>query len=110
MSSYVNGIGIIIALVSLVMLRNARGAFRTESIFTLLLGLFFVALAADSLHMLQGSEFLIDFLKNRDKITPKDYQLAKSNIALWEYAAPVAILAVGANLISAWFLAKEPQK
>ena len=110
MNGYVNGIGIIIALTSLVMLRLARGAFHAESIFTLLVGLFFVALAADSFHMLQGSELIINILRNKHKITPSDYETAKNNIALWEYAAPVAILAVGANLITAWFLAKDPKR
>lgn len=109
-ANYVNAVGIIIALTSLMLLKNAKGVFRAGSIFTLLLGIFYVALSMLSFHLIQDSGAIVHFLMEKDRVTSTDYSSAMNNVALWQFAAPAAILSVGANLITAWFLSDDARK
>jgi hypothetical protein len=75
---------------------------------TLLVGLALVVLAALSFGIFTDMNGLFDLLVQMKKIDEATHTQAKTVAGVWIFIFPAIIGAIGANLITAWFLSKKP--
>lgn len=107
MADYANYVGYVLSLLGFVLLGFIKGN-DPWRLSTLLVGMALVVLASLSFGMFADMNGLFDLLAQKNKIDEATHIQAKTVAGVWVFVLPAVIGAIGANLISAWFLAKKP--
>jgi len=107
MAGYANYVGYAFSLLGFALLGLIKGndPWRHS---TLLVGIALVVLASLSFGMFTDMNGLFDLLAQKKKIDEATYVQAKTVAGVWVFVLPAVIGAIGANLITAWFLSKKP--
>ena len=77
---------------------------------TLLVGMALVVLASLSFGLFTDMSGIFDLLVQNNKIDKPAHVEAKRIAGVWVFVLPAVIGAIGANLITSWFLAKKPSE
>lgn len=107
MTDYVNYIGILPIIAGFILLYMVKGN-DPWRLSTLLVGMALVGLATLSFSMLTIMSEIFDLLAQKNKIDKTIHVQAKAIVGVWVFFLPAVIGAIGANLITAWVLAKNP--
>jgi uncharacterized membrane protein len=107
MADYANYVGHALSLLGFALLGFIKGN-DPWRLSTLLVGISLVALASLSFGMFTDMNGLFDLLAQENKIDEATHVQAKTVGGVWVFVLPAVIGAIGANLITAWFLAKKP--
>lgn len=107
MADYPNYVGYGLLLLGCVLLTFIKGN-DPWRLSTLLVGLALVVLAALSFGAFTDMNGLFDMLVKIRKIDEATRTQAQTVAGVWIFIFPAIIGAIGANLITAWFLSKKP--
>lgn len=107
MTDYANYVGYALSLLGFALLSFIKGN-DPWRLSTLLVGIALVILASLSFGMFTDMNGLFDLLAEKNKIDNATHTQAKTIAGVWVFVLPAIIGAIGANLITAWFLAKKP--
>lgn len=107
MANYPNWAGFFLSILGFLVLFIIKGN-EPWRISNLLIGFILVLLASLSVGMFSDMNGLFDTLVKAQKIDEAAHKDAKTFIGIWVFVLPAVIGSIGANLITAWFLAKKP--
>ena len=107
MADYANFVGVSFGLVGFALLGLVKGSEHWR-LSTLLVGILLIVLASLSLGTFTDMNGMFDLLEQTKKIDLSTHKEAKTSVGIWVFVLPAVVASIGANLISAWFLAKRP--
>jgi glucan phosphoethanolaminetransferase (alkaline phosphatase superfamily) len=104
--NYPNFVGLLLAVLSVILLFLIKGSDHWR-ISVLIVGVLLIILAALSFGVFTDMGGLFDLLSEVKKIDEPTHRIAKTAASIWVVILPAIQGAVGANLISSWFLSKK---
>lgn len=107
MADFPNYVGFAASILGFMLLYFIKGNEHWR-ISVLCVGIMLVFLASFSFWMFTDMHGLFEILAQQKKIDETTGEQAKKIIGVWVFVLPAVIGAIGANLISSWFLAKKP--
>lgn len=100
LGTYLNAVSLIVALF-------AKGNSHWSKL-NLAVGIIPIFIATISFAMLSDLSLLFDLMLTSEEIDRTTHYASKSNATAWGYILPAITAAIGANILSAWFLAQRP--
>jgi hypothetical protein len=104
-----NSIGLIFSVSGFVFLLLLRPG-EPWNIRTLIAGIAMVFLATVSFSTFTNINIFFDISAQNHRINEVTHSEAKAVAGIWVFVLPAIVLSIGSNLISSWFLSKEPSK
>ena len=102
-------LGTYLSAASLVIAFGAKGNPHWSKV-NLLVGVTLILIATLSFAMLSDLSLLFDLMLSNGEIDKATHYASKSNATAWGYVLPAITAAIGANILSAWFLAERPHQ
>ncbi|WP_143063014.1 hypothetical protein [Halopseudomonas bauzanensis] len=104
MDSLFTYIGIFLSVIALTIAFLSKGN-PHGSMVNLFVGIILIGLGALSFGLLSNLTEFLNIMLSNGEIDETTHFLSKRNATLWLNALPVVTMAIGVNILSAWFLA-----